>query len=35
MIPAKAKTGTAVVEYKEASGGKGSAFFAIEIDRKA
>ena len=34
-IPAKAKTGTAVVEYKDAGGGKGSAFLAIEIDRLA
>ena len=34
-IPAKAKSGTAVVEYKDAGGGKGSAFLAIEIDRLA
>lgn len=34
-IPAKARAGTAVVEYKASGGGKGSAFFAIEINRPA
>ena len=34
-IPAKAQAGTSVVEYKDGGGGKGSAFFAIEIDGRA
>lgn len=34
-IPAKARAGTAIIEYKDAGGGKGSAFFAIEINRPA
>lgn len=34
-IPAKAQAGTALIEYKVAGGGKGSAFFAIEINREA